>query len=177
MPALLVKFLLSLVVGVIVGTFLYSRKAPRTLTAIGSLFSAVMVLAGATWLSNSAPSSIQTRIVAPQTQAQVGQRALVEGEVSPILVHVYVLVHPLSSDRWWVQDLPLVQNDGHWQVKVYLGTENVGKGEEYEILAVATNESIVTRLLRGDYPAPGQQLKAIAPYFAKSNVIVVRRNQ
>jgi hypothetical protein len=135
------------------------------------------VLAVILWIATRPAPAIQPRIISPSNGANVGLRTLIEGEVSPIPADIYVLVHPLSTDRWWVQGVPLVQNDGRWNVLVYAGTETLGVQERYEILAVATNESRVIRLLRGNYPTPGQQLEAIPPYLAKSNVIVVRRSQ
>lgn len=177
MFGLVVQLILSLIASVIAGTILHARKAPRTVSVTGSVLAAVLILAGTIWLATRPAPPIQLRIVTPSDGDDVGLSTLVQGEVAPISSDVYVLVHPLSTDRWWVQNLPFVQNDGRWQVRVYTGTETEGIGELYEILAVATNENRLIRILRGDYPIPGQQLEAIPPYLAKSNLIVVRRSR
>ncbi len=54
-------------------------------------------------------------------------------------LHLYVLLHPLPTDTWYVQRLPTVL-DRHWQAIVFFGTEEVGIGDEYELCAIITDK-------------------------------------
>jgi hypothetical protein len=74
----------------------------------------------------------------------------VEGEL-----HLYVLLHPLPTDTWYVQRLPTVIDRRHWQAIVFFGTQQVGIGHEYELCAVITSKILQegqTLRLR-DFPA------------------------
>jgi hypothetical protein len=113
----------------------------------------------------------------PKEGAEVGQRAMVKGKSVPVPEVVYVLVHPQSANTWWVQEFPLVQKDGNWSVNAYLGTESLGIGESFDIVALATDEGPVMRLLRDVDLAPAQQLSTTIPLLAKSNLVTVKRTR
>jgi len=95
--------------------------------------------------------------------------------VSSADAKVFVLVHPLATDTFWVQNIPQVSQDRRWRVEAFFGTEAAGRGESFEILAVATNESQVLRILRGTNLTPGTRLPTVSPYLAKSQTVTVRR--
>lgn len=174
MYGVLIQIILSLLAGIFIGIILSVFGAPRLAYAAGTILVILLVLIGTIWFANRPTPSIDLKILAPSDGSECENKTIVQGKVSPSQSVVYVLVHPLSTNIWWVQNLPLVQNDGHWQTQVYLGEENVGIKESYEIIAVATNENYLMRLIRGSYLSLGQ-LGAIPPYFAKSNLIVVKR--
>jgi len=43
-----------------------------------------------------------------------------------------VLVHPQSTQEWWVQQVPVADVDGRWRAHVVLGV----RGKQYEIIAI-----------------------------------------
>lgn len=177
MAGLLIQFILSFLAAVIVGAILYAWRASRRFAPAGSVLAAAIVLAVTFWIATRPAPSIEVKIVDPPDGAEVYLSTLVKGTVSTAHSEVYVLVHPLQTDSWWVQNKPFIQNDGHWQTIVYTGTASSGVAEPYEVVAIATDENRMTRILRGSDTAPGQQLKAIPPYFAKSNLIVLKRKE
>ncbi len=105
----------------------------------------------------------------PQEGKEVDARNWVRGRVSDPVYEVYVLVHPLQADSWWVQPVPKVAPDGSWESFCFFGEGLVGSGESFEILAIA---SPTRGLLRR-----GQQLQLgeVTADVAKSTVIRVRR--
>jgi hypothetical protein len=80
--------------------------------------------------------------VPPDDMLGVGKDVLVELTSSRNDAVVCVLVHPLMTDTWWVQNLPSLPNKGadgvwHWRTTAFCGTETLGRREKYEILGVA----------------------------------------
>jgi len=65
----------------------------------------------------------------------------VEGTVSP-RAEITVFVHPLATNEYWLQNFPIVKNDGSWQSDCYFGRENLGAGEYYEVFAVTPKEKL-----------------------------------
>jgi len=73
---------------------------------------------------------------------QVGRQVIVEGTISDPKAIICVLVHPLSGDTWWVQNMPsppgkIDEKTWRWRTMVYFGTEELGINEEFEIVAIA----------------------------------------
>lgn len=79
---------------------------------------------------------------------------------------IYVLVHPLPTDLWWVQRVPVTM-DGNWETTVYFGEEIVGYGDLYQVCAIITNKTL----------SVGQkiQLKNFPSYVARDIVRVQRK--
>jgi len=80
--------------------------------------------------------------VTATSHPQVGHVVVVEGTTTNPDAVVCVLVHPLQSDTWWVQNLPGLpdqQPDGSWswRTTVFCGSERLGLGEDFELLAIA----------------------------------------
>ena len=170
-----VAFALSLLASLAASASLQIWGVRKVLVVTGGGLAALLTLGATAWLAGGLAPRIEVKILEPVHDAEVGQRVLVRGEAIPAPVVLYVLVHPLGTDQWWVQDVPLVQNDGRWNVNAYIGAETLGRGELFEILAVATNENWVLRLLRDARLAPAQRLATIPEAFARSNLVVVKR--
>ena len=97
------------------------------------------------------------------------------GTVSSSTATVYVLVHPLSTNGYWVQNIPTVSANGEWRTQIRLGTRSEGAGQSYEILALATNENWLMRLLRQGNLSPLQELDAVPRYLSKPGLVTVDR--
>ncbi len=112
--------------------------------------------------------SVQVRIEQPQQDSEVGQHEIVRGKVSDTNARVYVLVHPMMTNLWWVQRLPSPPNqDGSWQTLCYFGTETEGKNEYFEVIAIVTHKNL----------KEGQILKELPSDAIRSDIIMVKRTR
>ena len=118
-------------------------------------------------LENSRQDADKLEITSPTDGATVTTRELVGGTVSDSKLNVYVLIHPLTTNLWWVQNMPTVGPDGKWQSFCYFGTENLGIGEPYEIIAVATSKKKLYQ--------PGDTLEIVPLDLLRSRIVTVRR--
>jgi len=119
----------------------------------------------------SAPKVMtQIDIITPVDNAELeGIEHLVRGKVTNYSKgNVFVLVHPLRANLFWVQRLPSsINQDGSWQTLCFLGTETQGAGEYFELIAIITNDTL----------NEGDTLSAIPTDVIKSSVITVKRTQ
>ena len=81
------------------------------------------------------PADLEIEITSPSDGGTVCREGRVEGTTSVSGQPVYVLVHPIKTDTWWVQNTsaPLME----WRTTAYFGTTSKGVGEDFEILAMA----------------------------------------
>jgi hypothetical protein len=56
-------------------------------------------------------------------------------------LHLYIAVHPLSTDKWYVQRMPTIIN-GNWQAVAFFGGEEVGLGDQYELCAFISSKTL-----------------------------------
>ena len=93
-------------------------------------------------------------IFAPLANTPVRRRPLVEGWVEDSSAEVWVVIHPLTVSRYWVQPPVIVAPDGKWKTRVYIGRagqEDVGV--RYQIRAVANPEvELHENLVLNDWP-------------------------
>ncbi len=75
----------------------------------------------------------------------------------------YVLIHPPTTTKWWVQRTPTIIGS-NWETVVYLGTEDTGANENYEVYAIVTNKTL----------NEGIELGALPDYLAMASVTVFR---
>ncbi len=90
-------------------------------------------------------TKIDTVTLAPGRTLHVGRQVIVEGTVSDPKAGVCVLVHPLNSDTWWVQNLPsppgkVDDKTWRWRTVVFCGSEELGLNEDFEIVALAETQ-------------------------------------
>jgi hypothetical protein len=90
---------------------------------------------------------------------------LVKGSLSGIddKFKPYVLVHPKTTTKWWVQLEPTISGS-KWEAVVYPGTKDIGANEEYEIYAIVTDKSL----------NEGEELDALPDYSAMAYLTVFR---
>ena len=118
-------------------------------------------------MENSRQDAYKLEITSPSDGATVTMTELVRGTVSDPKLNVYVLIHPLTTNLWWVQNIPTVGPGGKWQSFCYFGTENLGIGEPYEIIAVATSKKKLYK--------PGDTLEIVPLDLLRSRIVTVRR--
>lgn len=105
-------------------------------------------------------------IESPAKDAEVVSPELVRGTISDPNVTPIVLIHPMSTDLWWVQRPPAPPNaNGEWATLCYLGTETEGEGEYFQIVAIAPAGGLREGMTIRTLPADG----------ARSDVVIVRR--
>ena len=135
-------------------------------TLIGTLNLVFVCLTFSACDCDKALEKVQIQIESPKQNAEVAMEDTVRGKVSDSRVPVYVLVHPLKTNQWWVQRMPSPANqDGSWRTTCFFGTETQGAGEEFEVLALATTEKL----------KEGQVLKELPKCGARSDIVTVKR--
>jgi hypothetical protein len=108
-------------------------------------------------------------------ELRAGMQTLVEGNVSTSSLTVCVVVHPLSGDTWWTQNLPgpADQNGAVWQWKtvVLLGTKDLGLNELFEVVAFAENSP--------NYCVNGKTFKTqqFPRQIPRSRILTVKRDR
>lgn len=81
-------------------------------------------------------------------------------------LELVAVVHPLATDDWWVQPPVKIEDDGSFRSLIYIGEQEFGKGEEFEIAAILVP--------RGDFKE-GLRLRDIPITYGSSSIIKVRR--
>lgn len=80
----------------------------------------------------------ELEIRAPKNKAQVQARTYVEGRISNARSKVWVIIHPMETSSYWVQQSITVHEDGTWKVAAYFGRSGeIDVGKQFEIMAVA----------------------------------------
>lgn len=121
---------------------------------------------------NGTAAQQQVSIVSPAEGSRVCVRTAVSGSVSDSSLQVYVLIHPMATNRFWVQPIPNMNPDGRWESYCYFGESNRGIGEPFEIIAVTSRNRNLFR--EGDtLPSP---LQDNAEILLKSKLIRVTRD-
>ena len=159
---------------IVVAWFIYAKCPQRVLFGVLATFSVLLIFLGI-WLSNMELEPVDITIIDPQNGKNVTMEYLVRGMASDSEARVYVLVHPLSTREIWVQTQPIVSPDGSWQVICCFGTETLGIGDQYEVIALATKENFLVNLFTGNCLRAGQKLKRLPQETNISNVVTVIR--
>lgn len=112
-------------------------------------------------------------ILHPKSDSKVKHKELIKGKVSNTKYNIYVFVHPLLTDLFWIQRIPSPPNKtGSWRSIAYFGTEKKGCGEFFEVVAIAAPQKELFK--------EGKQIKAekfmnIIEKYPHSDIIVVER--
>lgn len=72
----------------------------------------------------------------PEGQLVTGTCRKVDGDL-----HLYIAIHPLPTDNWYVQRMPTMIN-GHWAAVAFFGMEEVGLGDQYVLRAFISRETL-----------------------------------
>ena len=121
---------------------------------------------------------LSIRIVAPSMNDVVQKQVDVSGIVSHFDSRVYILVHPVETDELWVQRLPVVDKYGRWNSNALIGTDELGAGQEYEIVAIAERRVWwLETIFDVKEFTPGDTFKELPTGFALSNLVRVTREE
>jgi hypothetical protein len=108
---------------------------------------------------------VEISIIDPVEGQDVTMNYIVRGTVSRI-AEIRVLVHPLPTNFHWVQNFPVVQNDGSWQCKCGFGTPDQPPDTvDFEVYAVTAWDKLEL----------GQMLSSVPRNTNISNVVRVTR--
>lgn len=100
----------------------------------------------------------------PVDSGYVWQEYTVRGSVHP-RAEIRVLLRALTTNEYWVQDVPVIDSEGSWQTVCWFGSETEGGQEYYELFAITPKKELV----------PEQVLPSFPEYTNLSNVVTVYR--
>lgn len=110
------------------------------------------------------------RIINPADGNHVCMETLVRGSVSDPNLQVFVLIHPMSTGSFWVQQLP--ERGTNWHILGRFGEPNVGIGNHFEIIAIASSN----RTLFNEGQTLPSPLPDNSEILIKSEPVIVTRN-
>ena len=120
-----------------------------------------------------AQAAAAVTITQPQQDAEVGLRELLLITVLDAGPHVYVLVHPLLTDTWWVQRRPGPANAaGEWQSIAQFGEGDAGINEYFEIVALATQ---APNQFQVGEKIDGARMSDLLTQYPHSDLVLVKR--
>jgi len=125
------------------------------------------------------PEPCTVSISSPQTGHMVdGYQVTVSGNVAPKTARVTVVVRSESDLRWWVQEIVHTENIdnslGEWSLTAFLGTLDEGLNKNFELIALASNDSVIFNLATGRFLRQGLTLPVV-PLWSQSDLVIVRR--
>lgn len=121
-------------------------------SSCGVLF--VLLLSGVFIVSsdNSYGQNLTLSITEPRDNDRVCWKHMVRGNVSNLSLQVFVLIHPMATNKFWVEPIPNMSGND-WAAYCYFGEPKIGIGEPFEIIAVASQNRELFR--EGDtLPSP-----------------------
>lgn len=114
-------------------------------------------------------------IVEPTDGATVDQEDTVRGTVSDPRAAVSLLLCPMPGNERRVKRQPDVGGDSEWATTGLFGAEDVGQGEPYESVALATLEDVLANLLTGNRLRPGDRRSHLPASSDKSAIAALVR--
>jgi len=102
-----------------------------------------------------------------------GKNLRIEGVVYPQDAEVFVLVRPMTSEHWWVQQQATRAPSGAWWCEANFGTAKEGTLDDYLVVAVATRMPVFFRSLSQTMLKQNSSVKQLPP-MPCSDVYVVR---
>lgn len=170
----------ALGVGGIAGTLSVRLRRPARWTVAVVLLAVAATIAGLTLYRDAAGQRrVQVSIDVPASGHTVeGYRLRIAGTVHPADAEVAVLVRSEIDDHWWVQ--PVVRADrtgdgpGRWSVNGYVGTARDGRGENFQLVALASADGRLFNLFTGRYLRRGYRLGTIPPWPMSDPVVIHR---
>lgn len=77
-------------------------------------------------------------IISPAEGGHVCWRTMVTGSISNPNLQVFILIHPMATNKFWIEPIPNMRSDGRWEAYCYFGEQNQGIKEPFEIIAVTS---------------------------------------
>jgi hypothetical protein len=134
-----------------------------------NIFLMILIISG----RKSYGQELKLTIVEPKNDANVCWRAIVKGTISDSKLQVFAAIHPMATDKFWIQPIPNMRSDGRWEAYCYFGEQNIGIGEPFEIIAIASKNKKLFK--EGDtLPSP---LPDNPQILIRSNPLTVKRAQ
>jgi hypothetical protein len=160
----------------IVGAMLAKLAHSKTLSLFIGVLTVILAFTLLALMRSRAPLNAQVAIDTPKQQsAYYAPPVAVQGTVFPASATVHLLVHPEDTDSWWVQSAPEQDKvTGRWRSTCYIGTDSMGIGRRYDIVAVGSASPWFLDALWGRILVPGTTVK-ILPLISKSEIVVVTR--
>ncbi|HKS21666.1 MAG TPA: hypothetical protein VJZ76_02620 [Thermoanaerobaculia bacterium] len=160
-----------------IGTLWITQRRRLYLAIVAFILSAAGVCTLSFFLWR--PPIADVRIDAPRDAAKADSPWFsVEGTVSPPDATVWLLVHPCSPRRvgqpWWVQPRPI--GAGAWKAEIVLGSAREGRGQYFQVIAVASPRPHWADLLHYQSFSVNQQLDH-PPALPRSDVVTIWRPQ
>jgi hypothetical protein len=154
--------------------FIFLTKRRRVTLSVFAGLGTVPLLCAIISLSRPPQGNVSVEIENVQS-GQIVEDSWIDlnGSVSPPEARVFILVHPRTGDRWWVQEPPR-QVGGAWECRVNLGTTIKGRGEYYQVMALASASSRFLDVVRGRQLWYRSTCKR-PPVLPHSNIVMLRR--
>lgn len=156
------------------------RSVSRRMTAVVSAVALTLALGALVYcLRLSQPRQCSVAIIYPPTGTMVASsKLIVSGTVEPSSARVAVVVRSETDTHWWVQEIvrPSQHNDraGKWSLTAHLGDRNAGTDENFQIIALASDDNVAFNLITGRFIRRGLELPVV-PLWNQSNFVIVRR--
>jgi hypothetical protein len=127
------------------------------------------------------PDKVVVEIAVPRNGSLVeGASLSVSGIVRPSAARVTFVVRSERDTRWWTQEAArrtrVEQETGYWNGTVLLGTATEGRSDVFEIVALASSNSLFFDLLTGRYTSEGDRHETV-PLWSQSTPVLVRRTK
>lgn len=110
-------------------------------------------------------------ITEPKDGKEVCWRSMVKGTISDPKLQVFVAIHPMATDKVYIQPIPTVSSDGKWSAYCYFGEKNQGINEPFEIIAIASKNKKLYKE-QDILPSPSPDNPQI---LVRSNPVIVKR--
>jgi hypothetical protein len=121
------------------------------------------------------PVKVSVIVVSPKNNSKIaGTKLHVVGTVSPSDSRVTLIASSETDRFWWIQPFAEVAKDGSWSSDVYLGTKTEGVNELFQIVALASANSILYDLLTNRYLVTGTKRTTIPNWGQSTPINVVR---
>ena len=143
------------------------------------LLAMVLVFIAWTFLSSLPMNQVQVDITNPTNGAEItGFQSVVQGHVDNTYAQVRVIVHPLAVAEAWVQDAPIIDAAGNWQINAYFGEPGNGINQDYEVIVIATRENFLVNLATGNNLSKGKiDIRSLPQNANRSQRITVTRTR
>ena len=65
-------------------------------------------------------------ITEPKDGKEVCWRSMVKGTISDPNLQVFMAIHPMATDKFYIQPIPNMRSDGRWEAYCFFGEPNKG---------------------------------------------------
>lgn len=121
-----------------------------------------LIFVSVAFCSHAQQQTLTVTISQPQPDATVEQRDTVAGSVSNPKTQVWVVIHPIGTNMFWVQPPATLNPDGTWSVRAYFGREGMlDSSNLYEIRAFIDPRDPLQSGERPNWPLAAAQSSSV----------------